>query len=166
MANQVNPLSWHPPAGAHLLIAQILSIFIDHELHITQRGTVGRGHNRWLHWFDCPVPDCGRPNTDIWPESEYNPSELFEAPGLRTQGGEKCYLFSSRNQKAVDTGHSLRKGEISKNFVTGKTLPLSELSNHVTFQVYITAHWHGQTVYLSHLHEPPWGEYEGTVPQR
>lgn len=64
---------------------------------------VGRGHHGWLHWFDYPVPDGGRPNTDIWPDvSEYEPSELYEAPGLRTQSGEKCYLFSSRNKKTVD----------------------------------------------------------------
>ncbi|KAF9654233.1 hypothetical protein BDM02DRAFT_3085568 [Thelephora ganbajun] len=64
---------------------------------------VGRGHHGWLHWFNYPVPDGGRPNTDIWPDvSEYDPSELYEAPGLRTQSGEKCYLFSSRNQKTVD----------------------------------------------------------------
>ena len=66
-------------------------------------GIVGRGHHGWLHWFDYPVPDGGRPNTDIWPDvSEYDPSELYEAPGLRTRSGEKCYLFSSRNQKTVD----------------------------------------------------------------
>lgn len=34
--------------------------------------------------------------------SEYDPSELYEAPGLRTRSGEKCHLFSSRNQKTVD----------------------------------------------------------------
>jgi len=34
--------------------------------------------------------------------SEYDPSELYEAPGLRTPSGEKCHLFSSRDQKTVD----------------------------------------------------------------
>ncbi|KAF9786869.1 hypothetical protein BJ322DRAFT_680773 [Thelephora terrestris] len=64
---------------------------------------VGRGHHGWLHWFNYPVPDGGRPNTDIWPDvSEYDPSELYEAPGLRTQSGDKCYLFSSRNKRTVD----------------------------------------------------------------
>jgi hypothetical protein len=64
---------------------------------------VGRGHHGWLHWFNHPIPDGGRPNTDIWPDvSEYDPSELHEAPGLKTQSGEKCFLFSSRNQKTVD----------------------------------------------------------------
>lgn len=61
------------------------------------------GHHGWLHWFDSPVPNGGRPGTDIWPDvSEYDRSELYEAPGLRTQSGEKCYLFSSRHPKTVD----------------------------------------------------------------
>ena len=57
----------------------------------------------WLQWFNGSVKDGLRPNTDIWPDvSKYELAELYEAPGLKTGSGEKCYLFSSRNQKTVD----------------------------------------------------------------
>lgn len=60
------------------------------------------GHHGWLHWFNYPIPDGGRPNTDLWPDvSSYSQSELFVAPGLKTQTGEDMYLFSSRNAKTV-----------------------------------------------------------------
>ncbi|TBU26339.1 hypothetical protein BD311DRAFT_667689 [Dichomitus squalens] len=63
---------------------------------------VGPGHHGWLHWFDYPIPDGGRPNTDLWPDtSEYTPSELFPAPGLRYPNGEQAFLFSSRHPKTV-----------------------------------------------------------------
>ncbi|TCD68594.1 hypothetical protein EIP91_010383 [Steccherinum ochraceum] len=59
-------------------------------------------HHGWLHWFNYPIPDGGRPNTDLWPDvSEYSPSELFPAPGLKLATGEQTYLFSSRNAKSV-----------------------------------------------------------------
>ena len=60
------------------------------------------GHHGWLHWFNHPIPDGGRPNTDFWPDvSAYSPSELFPAPGLKTKSGEQTFLFSSRNAKTV-----------------------------------------------------------------
>ncbi|KAG2134923.1 uncharacterized protein EDB93DRAFT_1172026 [Suillus bovinus] len=59
-------------------------------------------HHGWLHWFDKPIPDGGRPNTDLWPDvSEYSPSELFLAPDLQNADGEPVFLFSSRNSKTV-----------------------------------------------------------------
>ncbi|PPQ87845.1 hypothetical protein CVT25_009497 [Psilocybe cyanescens] len=63
---------------------------------------VGPGHHGWLHWFNYPIPDGGRPNTDVWPDvSSYSPSELFPAPGLKTKAGDPIFLFSSRNAKTV-----------------------------------------------------------------
>lgn len=63
---------------------------------------VGPGHHGWLHWFNYPIPDGGRPNTDLWPDvSEYSPSELFPAPGLKLANGEQTFLFSSRHPKTV-----------------------------------------------------------------
>ncbi|THH23249.1 hypothetical protein EUX98_g7929 [Antrodiella citrinella] len=60
-------------------------------------------HHGWLHWFTYPIPDGGRPNTDLWPDvSEYSPSELFPAPGLKLATGEQTYLFSSRNARTVE----------------------------------------------------------------
>lgn len=60
-------------------------------------------HHGWLHWFNCPIPDGGRPNTDIWPDvSEYSPSELFAAPGLKYVDGEQAFVFSSRNARTVE----------------------------------------------------------------
>lgn len=44
----------------------------------------------------------GRPKTDLWPDvSEYLPSELFPASGLRHKTGEQAFLFSSRHPKTV-----------------------------------------------------------------
>ncbi|KAF5355726.1 hypothetical protein D9756_004390 [Leucocoprinus leucothites] len=64
---------------------------------------VGPGHHGWLHWFNFPLPDGGRPNTDLWPDvSSYSPSELYPAPGLKTSSGEQAFLFSSRNAKTVE----------------------------------------------------------------
>lgn len=61
-----------------------------------------QGHHGWLHWFNYPIPDGGRPNTDVWPDvSSYSPSELFPAPGLKTKSGEQTFLFSSRNPQTV-----------------------------------------------------------------
>ena len=61
-----------------------------------------QGHHGWLHWFNHPIPDGGRPNTDVWPDvSSYSPSELFPAPGLKTKSGEQTFLFSSRNPQTV-----------------------------------------------------------------
>ncbi|KAI1789178.1 hypothetical protein LXA43DRAFT_1183398 [Ganoderma leucocontextum] len=63
---------------------------------------VGPGHHGWLHWFNYPIPDGGRPNTDLWPDtSEYTPSELFAAPGLKYPNGEQAFVFSSRHPKTV-----------------------------------------------------------------
>ncbi|KAI0782164.1 hypothetical protein C8Q75DRAFT_532654 [Abortiporus biennis] len=60
------------------------------------------GHHGWLHWFNFPIPDGGRPNLDIWPDvSEYSPSELFPAPGLKLANGEQAFLFSSRHPRTV-----------------------------------------------------------------
>lgn len=64
---------------------------------------VGPGHHGWLHWFNYPIPDGGRPNTDLWPDvSEYSPSELYPAPGLKYANGDQAFLFSSRNPKTVN----------------------------------------------------------------
>ncbi|KAI0761654.1 hypothetical protein BD413DRAFT_588521 [Trametes elegans] len=63
---------------------------------------VGPGHHGWLHWFNYPIPDGGRPNTDLWPDvSEYTPSELFPAPGVKYADGSQAFLFSSRHPKTV-----------------------------------------------------------------
>ncbi|KIY66195.1 hypothetical protein CYLTODRAFT_491661 [Cylindrobasidium torrendii FP15055 ss-10] len=63
---------------------------------------VGPGHHGWLHWFNYPIPDGGRPNTDLWPDvSSYSPSELFAAPGLSFKDGQQAFLFSSRHPKTV-----------------------------------------------------------------
>lgn len=63
---------------------------------------VGPGHHGWLHWCNFPIPDGGRPNIDLWPDtSECSPSELFAAPGLKYANGEQAYLFSSRHRKTV-----------------------------------------------------------------
>ncbi|KAH9836626.1 uncharacterized protein C8Q71DRAFT_50623 [Rhodofomes roseus] len=60
-------------------------------------------HHGWLHWFNFPIPDGGRPNTDLWPDlSEYSPSELYPAPGVKYPSGEQAFLFSSRNAKTVN----------------------------------------------------------------
>lgn len=59
-------------------------------------------HHGWLHWFDQPIPNGGRPNTDLWPDvSEYSPSELYPAPGLKNKDDEQMFLFSSRHSKTV-----------------------------------------------------------------
>ncbi|EMD41457.1 hypothetical protein CERSUDRAFT_110033 [Gelatoporia subvermispora B] len=64
---------------------------------------VGPGHHGWLHWFTYPIPDGGRPNIDLWPDvSEYSPSELFPAPGLKNKAGDQEFLFSSRHPKTVE----------------------------------------------------------------
>ncbi|TFK38727.1 hypothetical protein BDQ12DRAFT_683236 [Crucibulum laeve] len=63
---------------------------------------VGPGHHGWLHWLTYPIPDGGRPNTDLWPDvSSYSPSELYPVPGLKTKTGDQLSLFSSRNAKTV-----------------------------------------------------------------
>ncbi|KIK92080.1 hypothetical protein PAXRUDRAFT_830308 [Paxillus rubicundulus Ve08.2h10] len=63
---------------------------------------VGEGHHGWLHWFNAPIPNGGHPNIDLWPDvSEYSPSELYPAPGLKTANDEQVFLFSSRHQKTV-----------------------------------------------------------------
>ncbi|KIJ60555.1 hypothetical protein HYDPIDRAFT_43251 [Hydnomerulius pinastri MD-312] len=63
---------------------------------------VGPGHHGWLHWFNGPIPSGGRPNTDLWPDvSEYLPSELYPAPGLKNADGEQLFLFSSRRSETV-----------------------------------------------------------------
>ncbi|KAK2459789.1 hypothetical protein APHAL10511_008221 [Amanita phalloides] len=63
---------------------------------------VGPGHHGWLHWFNYPLPDGGRPNFDLCPDvSAYSPSELFAAPGLKSANGEQLFLFSSRHPKTV-----------------------------------------------------------------
>ncbi len=39
---------------------------------------------------------------DLWPDvSEYTPSELFPAPGVKYANGEQAFLFSSRHPKTV-----------------------------------------------------------------
>ncbi|KAJ8488759.1 hypothetical protein ONZ51_g3342 [Trametes cubensis] len=63
---------------------------------------VGPGHHGWLHWFNYPIPDGGRPNMDLWPDvSKYTPSELFPAPGVKYADGSQAFLFSSRHPKTV-----------------------------------------------------------------
>ncbi|KAF9261979.1 hypothetical protein L218DRAFT_945729 [Marasmius fiardii PR-910] len=60
------------------------------------------GHHGWLHWFNQPIPNGGRPTIDLWPDtSEYDKSELYPAPGLKHKTGEQALLFSSRNPKTV-----------------------------------------------------------------
>ncbi|KAG7090571.1 hypothetical protein E1B28_009678 [Marasmius oreades] len=60
------------------------------------------GHHGWLHWFNYPIPDGGKPTIDPWPDvSEYHSSELYPAPGLKHKTGEQAFLFSSRNPKTV-----------------------------------------------------------------
>ncbi|KAE9406347.1 hypothetical protein BT96DRAFT_851638 [Gymnopus androsaceus JB14] len=60
------------------------------------------GHHGWLHWFDKPIPDGGRPNIDLWPDvSEYSTSELYPTPGITLHSGEPATLFSSRHPKTV-----------------------------------------------------------------
>ena len=60
-------------------------------------------HHGWLHWFTYPIPDGGRPNTDLWPDvSEYSPSELYPAPGLKFANGDQAFVFSSRNARTVE----------------------------------------------------------------
>ncbi|TDL22387.1 hypothetical protein BD410DRAFT_828484 [Rickenella mellea] len=59
-------------------------------------------HHGWVHWFNRPIPDGGKSNTDLWPDvSEYTPSELYPAPGLTMNDGSPAMLFSSRNPKTV-----------------------------------------------------------------
>ncbi|KAN0101251.1 hypothetical protein V8E55_001235 [Tylopilus felleus] len=59
-------------------------------------------HHGWLHWFNSPIPSGGRPNVDLWPDiSEYDPSELYPAPGLISASGDPVHLFSSRHPKTV-----------------------------------------------------------------
>ncbi|KAF8722447.1 hypothetical protein AX14_009826, partial [Amanita brunnescens Koide BX004] len=63
---------------------------------------IAPGHHGWLHWFNRPLPDGGRPTLDLWPDvSSYSPSELFAAPGLKSDNGEQLFLFSSRHPKTV-----------------------------------------------------------------
>ncbi|KIJ14829.1 hypothetical protein PAXINDRAFT_169514 [Paxillus involutus ATCC 200175] len=63
---------------------------------------IGEGHHGWLHWFNAPITYGGHPNMDLWPDvSEYSPSELYPAPGLKTANDEQVFLFSSRHQKTV-----------------------------------------------------------------
>ena len=48
------------------------------------------------------MPSGGRPNTDLWPDtSDYDPDELYPAPGLATTAGDPVHLFSSRHPKTV-----------------------------------------------------------------
>ncbi|KAG2024035.1 hypothetical protein CC2G_001632 [Coprinopsis cinerea AmutBmut pab1-1] len=63
---------------------------------------IGPGHHGWLHWLNHPIPNGGRPNLDLWPDvSSYDPSELYEVPGLKNKNGEPVHVFSSRNPKTV-----------------------------------------------------------------
>ncbi|KAH8822899.1 hypothetical protein DL96DRAFT_1619691 [Flagelloscypha sp. PMI_526] len=66
-----------------------------------ERNPVGAGG--WLHWFNHPLSwNGGRPNFDLTPDvSDYSPSELYVAEGLKTQDGKPVHLFSSRNPKTV-----------------------------------------------------------------
>ena len=74
---------------------------------------VGPGHHGWLHWFNHPIPDGGRPNIDLWPDvSSYSPSELFPVPGLTTKTGDPVFLFSSRNAKTVQRYRGIVGGSI------------------------------------------------------
>ncbi|KAJ3849756.1 hypothetical protein EV368DRAFT_75524 [Lentinula lateritia] len=60
------------------------------------------GHHGWLHWFNYPIPNGGRPTIDPWPDvSEYSPSELYPVPGVKSPSGEPASLFSSRHPKTV-----------------------------------------------------------------
>ena len=86
------------------------------------------GHHGWIHWFNYPLADGGRPNVDLWPDvSEYSPSELFPVPGLKLENGEQAFLFSSRHPKTVRryyillillTSHSI----LSETELTSQTL--------------------------------------------
>ncbi|KAJ4485269.1 hypothetical protein J3R30DRAFT_3696603 [Lentinula aciculospora] len=60
------------------------------------------GHHGWIHWFNYPIPNGGRPTIDLWPDvSEYSPSELHPAPGVTSHSGEPATLFSSRHPRTV-----------------------------------------------------------------
>ncbi|KAJ3806166.1 hypothetical protein F5876DRAFT_20222, partial [Lentinula aff. lateritia] len=64
------------------------------------------GHHGWLHWFNYPIPNGGRPTIDPWPDvSEYSPSELYPVPGVKSPSGEPASLFSSRHPKTVQSRH-------------------------------------------------------------
>ncbi|KAK0475147.1 hypothetical protein IW261DRAFT_1495730 [Armillaria novae-zelandiae] len=79
---------------------------------------VGEGHHGWLHWFNCPIPDGGKPNIDVWPDvSAYSPSELFPAPGLKFQSGEQAFLFSSRHPKTVGHFHWMAEHGVDGAFL-------------------------------------------------
>lgn len=78
-----------------------------------EQGLERTGHHGWIHWFDAPLPDGGRPTIDLWPDvSEYSPSELYPAPGLSLPSSSSSSsaaaandstptLFSSRNPTSV-----------------------------------------------------------------
>ncbi|KIM32722.1 hypothetical protein M408DRAFT_62262 [Serendipita vermifera MAFF 305830] len=62
---------------------------------------VHQGHHGWLHWFDKPLTDGGRPNFDLFPDViEYSNEELYPVPGLALNN-QPAKLFSSRNPKTV-----------------------------------------------------------------
>lgn len=62
---------------------------------------VHQGHHGWLHWFDKPLTDGGRPNFDLFPDvTEYSNEELYPVPGLALNN-QPAKLFSSRNPKTV-----------------------------------------------------------------
>ncbi|KAJ7250161.1 hypothetical protein B0H12DRAFT_1121001 [Mycena haematopus] len=63
---------------------------------------IGEGHHGWLHWVHEPIPNGGRPNTDLWPDtSAYEPSELYEVAGLAHRDGTPAKVFSSRDLRTV-----------------------------------------------------------------
>ena len=71
-------------------------------LRIKKLSNFQEGHHGWLHWFNYPILDGGRPNIDVWPDvSSYSPSELFPASGLKFKSGEQPFLFSSRHPQTV-----------------------------------------------------------------
>ncbi|KAF7297924.1 hypothetical protein HMN09_01013200 [Mycena chlorophos] len=60
------------------------------------------GHHGWLHWVNQPLPQNGRPNTDLWPDtSAYDASELYAVEGLAHKDGSPAKVFSSRDPRTV-----------------------------------------------------------------
>lgn len=51
------------PVGPGALSSDNVEQNLQAELHSDHTG-----HHGWLHWFSYPIPDGGRPNTDLWPD--------------------------------------------------------------------------------------------------
>jgi hypothetical protein len=96
------------------------SLEIGHHEHLTPLP----GHHGWLHWFNLPVPNGGKPNIDLWPDvSEYSSSELFPAPGLTFENGQPALLFSSRHPQTVQRScHTSQRCLLETDYVFAASL--------------------------------------------